>query len=242
MLRFVLLLCTVASLRAEPARIHVFVALADNRTQGIIPVPAKIGNGDRPADNLYWGCSEALKPVFKASPEWKLTASGAVPKPEVLDRAVFTHRSGKWVLVADAYRGSAIRQCTLDFFAALASGETIERLPLVAYIGHDGLMDFELPAVATAGSGPGRQAIVLCCKSADFFGPHLAAVKARPVLLTTQLMYPGAFILRAVLEGWTRGESLPAMHDRAAASYARNQGISFKAARGVFTTLPPPKR
>ncbi|MBS1655648.1 MAG: hypothetical protein JSU05_12430, partial [Bacteroidetes bacterium] len=37
--------------------IHVFVALCDNKYQGIVPVPAKIGNGQDPANNLYWGCS-----------------------------------------------------------------------------------------------------------------------------------------------------------------------------------------
>ena len=67
MLRTLLFLFTAALLGAEPARIHVFVALADNRSQGIAPVPARIGDGDRPEENLYWGCSEALKPVFKAS-------------------------------------------------------------------------------------------------------------------------------------------------------------------------------
>ena len=239
MLRALLFLLIPASLCAEPARIHVFVALADNRTQGIIPVPAKIGDGDRPAENLYWGCDEALKPVFAASRDWKLTSSGNAPKPMVLDRAVFTHRSGQWILTADAYRGSAIRECIVDFFAALASDETVERLPLVAYIGHDGLMDAPLPPEATAKRGPGRQAIVLCCKSAGYFGPHLTAVNARPVLLTTELMYPGGFILHAALDGWTRGESPAAIHDRAAASYARNQRISVKAAHGVFTTATP---
>jgi hypothetical protein len=61
-------------------------------------------------------------------------------------------------------------------------------------------------------------------------------VNARPLVLTTQLMYPGGFILRAAVDGWTRGESAAALCDRAAASYSRNQRISVKAARGVFTT------
>ena len=37
-----------------PARtVHVFVALADNQNQGIIPVPAKLANGEDPGPNLY---------------------------------------------------------------------------------------------------------------------------------------------------------------------------------------------
>ncbi|MEP6672692.1 MAG: hypothetical protein ABJF10_26245 [Chthoniobacter sp.] len=227
--------CVAATARAAPAEIHVFVALADNATQGIAPVPAKIGNGDDAARNLYWGCDEALPPVFRASKEWKFLGREAGPKPAILERLRFAHQSGKWQVVADAYRGSAIRECTVDFFQALTSEEPVERLPLVAYLGHDGLMDFALPAEAVTRRGPGRQAIVLCCISERFFGPHLAAAGARPLLTTTQLMYPGGFILREALAGWTRGETAAQVRQRAAGAYARNQGISGKAALGVFS-------
>jgi len=225
---------TAATAWAAPAEIHVFVALADNATQGIVPVPAKIGDGNDAAHNLYWGCDEALPPVFRASGEWKFLGREAGAKAAVLERLRFGHRSGKWELVADAYRGSAIRECTVDFFQALASDVPVERLPLVAYMGHDGLMDFALPAEAIARRGPGRQAIVLCCISERFFGPHLAEAGARPLLTTTQLMYPGGFILRDALAGWVRGETGAQIRQRAAGAYARNQGISVKAALGVF--------
>ena len=39
--------------------VHVFVALCDNEHQGIVPVPARIGNGEDPDNNLYWGAAEA---------------------------------------------------------------------------------------------------------------------------------------------------------------------------------------
>jgi hypothetical protein len=35
--------------------VHVFVALADNQHQGIVPVAAILGNGEDPQHNLYWG-------------------------------------------------------------------------------------------------------------------------------------------------------------------------------------------
>jgi hypothetical protein len=161
-----LVLATTVTAVGEPARIHVFVALADNASQGIIPVPAKIGDGNDPKGNLYWGCSEALPPVFKASRDWKLVSTAAGPKASILERVVFAHRSGKYEVIADAYRGSAIMECTTDFFAALASDAPVERSPLIAYIGHDGLMDFALPEIATPKRGPGRQAIVLAARVA----------------------------------------------------------------------------
>jgi hypothetical protein len=54
-MRIVLCIALTASAFAEPATIRVFVALADNAAQGILPVPAAIGNGDDAQRNLYWG-------------------------------------------------------------------------------------------------------------------------------------------------------------------------------------------
>ena len=228
-----LLLCASAFSRAGEFR--VFVALADNKTQGIAPVPEKIGNGDDAARNLYWGCDEALPQVFRASADWKLVSRDPGSKPAIIERIRFAHRTGDWQLVADAYRGSAIRECLVDYFRALNSDESRENVPLVAYLGHDGLMDFPLPEKTIVRRGPGRDAIVLCCLSERFFRPHLEQAGARPLLTTTQLMYPGGFILRDVLAGWIRGETPAQIRHRAATAYARNQGISVKAARGVFS-------
>ena len=140
--------------------IHVLVALCDNQYQGIVPVPARIGNGDDPANNLYWGAAFGVKTFFKRSSEWKLIAEIQNPKPAVLQRIVFKHQTRNVYLVADAYRGREIKQTTADFlrFAAGAQNEVVQmelnsgRLDLsigggadlVAYVGHDGLMDFTL--------------------------------------------------------------------------------------------------
>jgi hypothetical protein len=175
-----------------------------------------------------------LKPIFKKSADWKLQRTESNPNPNVLERVVFMHASGKWQIVADGYRGKAIKQCTVDFFAALASAEPPEMVPIVAYIGHNGLMDFAIPESATAAKGAGRKAIVLCCKSREYFEGPLAKIGAKPLLLTNQLMYPGAFILSATLDGWMAGESGEQIRSRAAAAYSKNQKISVKTARGVF--------
>ncbi len=231
----------LALISIEPihaAEIRVFVALADNKSQGIIPVPAKIGNGDDAARNLYWGCDEALPVILRKSADWKLTSREPGTKETILERVIFTHRTGAWRIVADAYRGSAIKECIVDFFKTLGSDESPESLPLVAYIGHNGLMDFTLPEEAVARRGPGRDAIVLCCVSESYFAEPLRKTGARPVLTTTELMYPGGFILRDALAGWIRKEPPDQLRHRAAAAYARNQGISVKAARGVFAPRP----
>jgi hypothetical protein len=79
---------------------------------------------------------------------------------------------------------------------------------------------------------------VLCCLSERYFGPHLERIGAKPLLGTRDLMYPGGFVLKAALDGWLRGEAPGSVLSRAAASYASNQKISVKAARGVFVTRP----
>jgi hypothetical protein len=57
----------------------------------------------------------------------------------------------------------------------------------------------------------------------------------KPVLLITQLMYPGAMILEAAIEGWIKGESHEQIRLRAAQAYAGNQKTSVKAALTVFS-------
>ncbi len=118
-------------------RIAVFVGLADNATQGIAKVGAKIGDGDQPDDNLYWGCTDGLKSLFKASSKWKLeqrvTDTG---DPRILERLVFRHANPDALLVAEAWRGAKLRDCYEAFQQAGVSGNH----DLVAFIGHNVLM------------------------------------------------------------------------------------------------------
>src|ERR1700730_5837379 len=64
-----------------PARVvHVFVAPADYRHQGIIPVSAKLGDGEVPSANLYWGAAYGVKTYFRTSSAWELVWFGRGPK------------------------------------------------------------------------------------------------------------------------------------------------------------------
>ncbi|MBN8417575.1 MAG: hypothetical protein J0L73_01520 [Verrucomicrobia bacterium] len=218
---------------AQTKHVHVFVALADNATQGIAPVPAKIGNGDDANQNLYWGSSEGFKSIFGRSKSWRLEKAEANPIPEILDRRSYRHVTHDCVLVAEAWRGKNIHQCLEAFFLNLHD----RRSDLTAFIGHNGLMDAPVAASVLDASAKSTDAIILCCISGSYFKPHLAALKARPVLTTEQLMYPGSFLLRDALEVWLRNGSRPDIRMTAARAYAANQGISVKAAAGVFSKL-----
>ena len=225
------------SARAEK-HIAVFVGLADNATQGIQKVGAKIGDGNVPEENLYWGCSEGLKAVFRASAKWKLEQRVvATGDPRILERMVFRHANPDAVLVAEAWRGANLRECYEAFQQAAVSGQQ----DLVAFIGHNVLMDTRIALPATKAAKP-TDAVVLCCLSESYFRARLEASGLRPMLLTTQLMYPGAFLLHDALEAWLAGKDRAAMRKAAGSAYARNQHLSQAAATGVFADLSLPNR
>ncbi len=68
---------------------HVVVALCDNVHQGIVKVPAAIGNGQDPEHNLYWGAGCGVRHWFtKKSGEWTLLKKWAKPEGHILERVV----------------------------------------------------------------------------------------------------------------------------------------------------------
>jgi hypothetical protein len=87
--------------QGSPRTVHVFVALADNKNQGIVPVAAILGNGDDPAHNLYWGSAYGYKTFFSRNADWQLAACQQKPRQGILERCVFKHRQQNVYLVVD---------------------------------------------------------------------------------------------------------------------------------------------
>lgn len=239
--------------QTKPRVIHVFVALADNAHQGIVPVSRALGNGDDPAHNLYWGAAFGVRTFFRSSPDWRESWHVQNPYRAVLERSVFEHRTQNAVIVADAYRGSEIKQAVTDFLSAAAGirlhvgegkvcasdGMVIcppEDGEVVAYVGHDGLMDFQLPMDFADATGPSRSAIVLACASRAFFKDLLKKSGATPLLWTNGLMAPEAYTLKAAVDGWIAGQSKEEIRKRAAAAYAKYQKCSEAAATRLFSS------
>ena len=245
----------VEHVSAAPRSIHVFVALADNDHQGIVPVPRLLGNGDDPDHNLYWGSAYGVRTFFSRSSDWKLVLRQRSLSSGIIERCIFRYRSQDVYVVADAYRGRQIEQAILDFFdaaAAVHAKETIS-LPdvtadqvspipisggadLVAYVGHDGLMDFTLSHQLVNRNRSTRPAIILACASRYYFADGLRASGAYPLLWTTNLMAPEAYTLKAALDAWIAGEPHSAIRDSAAAAYAQYQRCSLAAARRLFVS------
>jgi hypothetical protein len=101
----------IASTDTSLKTIHVFVALCDNKFQGIVPVPSKIGNGQDPDNNLYWGCAFGIRTFFRKSAEWKQVKFQKLDSLK-LERIVFKHATKNWYLIAEAYNGKYIDNCT----------------------------------------------------------------------------------------------------------------------------------
>ncbi|GAL85883.1 hypothetical protein MYP_3112 [Sporocytophaga myxococcoides] len=227
--------------------IHIFVALCDNKYQGIVPVPAKTGNGQDLNNNLYWGCAYGTSTYFKKSNEWKLLKSQKV-NSIIMERLIFKHTTKKYYLIADAYDGRNIKQCTIDFLRS-SSGQLKDTVKinnkiigisgnaeLTAYIGHNGLMDFQLSEAFKNTDDKTRDVIILACISKNYYSNHLKSAKVNPLVWTTGFMCPEAYTIHDAITGYINNESNENIRTRAALAYSKYQKCSEKAARNLLVT------
>jgi hypothetical protein len=249
-----LVVSLTASLKAEnPVKIktvHVYVALCDNENQRIAKVPARLGNGKDPRNNLYWGAAYGVKSYFKKSKDWKLVKTVKNPKQNILERIVFKNQSSETYLLADAYDGAKIKQTVMDFLNASAGGniETISTdtiknkikfggaANLIVYIGHNGLMDFFLSESPNQKNSKHRDIIILACYSKLFFNYSIKKTGANPLIWTSGLMAPEAYTLEAALKGWLSGESSEQIRLRAVRAYNHYQKCGLKGAKKLLLT------
>lgn len=249
MRRLLLLLVFILPLyaqAAEPRVIHVVVALCDNENQGIVKVPAKIGNGQDPANNLYWGAMYGVKTFLSRQPDFKrLKVVNDFDKP-VLERLVFRHVPTGTIVVADAYHGAYIRHATNAFFHFAAGRDKLRvtadgksyvaggGAQLVVYMGHNGLMDFSPGRIPAAADGKKREVAVFACKSRQYFADPIKGTGAVPLMWTTHYMAPEGYVLHALASGWAGGTSREALRERVAKAYDRYQKCGMRGARALF--------
>lgn len=227
----------------KPLVAHVFVPLCDNEHQGIVPVNASLGDGLNLNTNLYWGARYGLRSYFKSQSAWKLVETRKNPFPDVLERLVFqrTFPGGPDVfMIADAWRGDAMEACVTGFFAALA-GSRIDSAylqygfpDLVAFNGHNGLMDNLDPGLETDRDPLRKDAAVIACASHAWFRERLNFAGAYPLVTTTNLMAPEAYVLEAVISRWAQFGTEAAVLDAAGRAYHEYQQCGERGARRLF--------
>jgi hypothetical protein len=227
--------------------IHVFVALCDNKYQGIVPVPPAIGNGQDPKNNLYWGAGYGVKSFFlNKNSDWKLVFSEKNTGNNILERLLFKYKSKDVYLLADAYDGRFIKQATIDFLDASSGKNQVEikngdrtfffggASDLLAYVGHDGLMDFDLRQVFKGNADKKRETIILACYSKNYFSLHLKTSGAIPLLWSTGLMAPEAYTLHDAVHAWTENTSSDDIRLAAAKAYSKYQKCSLISAKNLL--------
>lgn len=245
----ILLLLASLKLSSQTKTIHVFVALCDNQYQGIVPVPKKLGNGKDLRNNLYWGALYGVKSYFKyKAKDWILKKRLSTNNKAILERVIFKHKTKDVILVADAYDGEKIKTCTENFLKATnhQNPETINlntksykiggNADIVCYIGHDGLMDFDVNInYQHHNTQPRKKVIILACFSKAYFSEELKAANANPILLTTNLMAPEAYTLEAALNALIQNKSKTTIKEQAAQAYHKYQKCGIKGARKLFS-------
>ncbi len=228
--------------------IHVHVALCDNINQGIVPVSKTLGNGQDPKNNLYWGAMYGVTSYYKRSKDWVLISTKVDVDSLVLERLLFKHKISNTYLLADAYDGKYIKNTTIDFLECTAGRKEIVILSgtqklkfggssdLLAYIGHDGLMEFNVKGNFNPLNKNKRDAIILACISRGYFKPYLQQTKANPLVWSTGLMSPEAYTLKEAIDGWILNETSIQVRERAARAYNKYQKCGIRGARNLLVT------
>ncbi len=233
-----------------PLIVHVRIPLCDNDNQGIVRVGRLIGNGLDLNNNLYWGAKYGLKNHFRKHTNWKMLQSIKDVNNVILERVVFYKEfdnNAKVYLVADAYRGDKMKECLGEYTNSLAGNrsETItvgtnhlrigSDADLLVFNGHNGLMDYDMDEMKSK-DGKLREASVIGCVSHEYFKGHLQSAQTYPVLMTTSLMAPEAYVLEAVINSWASLDSESIIRSEAGKAYHKYQKCGINGATNLFKT------
>jgi len=243
----------------KPLVAHVVVALVDNDTQGVLPVPPTLGNGRDARNNLYWGALYGVKTFMTKRAGWRRLVHDGKTPDGVLERLVLTKditRNGKTIpvyLVAEAWNGQRMEDALYRFYN-IVGGKDKEILKVTAgdknfdlecagnahitgFVGHNGMMDHDLLEGPKPEARPfPTSAIVLACLSESYFHKRLENLGAYSLLLTNGLMAPEAYTLNAAVTAWFEGQTPAQTHEAAAAAYHKYQKCGMKGARRLFYT------
>jgi hypothetical protein len=130
----------------------------------------------------------------------------------------------------DAYRGDQMQLCLEDYFKSLA-GEKLDTITtelqtfpaygnadLLIFNGHNGLMDESASYFKNADSRP-KDAVAIACISKDYFKPYWELAGAYPLVMTSGLMYPGAFCTEFIVNEWALLNDAEACRKAAGSAY-----------------------
>ena len=175
-----------------------------------------------PKTDLYWGMKYGIKTYFSQDENWKLVETSK-PGNVLEEQIIFYNEELDLYVEVYAYESSRIKQTITDFIEyAYQAGED----ELVVYVGHDGLMDFNIDVDPQKNA---CDAMVFSCVSQSYFSPYLEMI-----LSTYTLMAPEAYGVMAAIEAWAKDENEQEIRQKTAEAYAKYQRIPVKSAEPTF--------
>ena len=252
----------IDDLRAgKPLVVEVHVPLCDSSI--IACGNAKLGDGDNPATNLYWSTTPGFGAWFaRKGSGWQraLATTTQTGDSDVLALHVYRRTlatPAAWRkrgapkrfeldIVVRAWRGKAIDRALAAYAddisgkgartVKLASGELAAggAAQLVAFVGHNRLMDlesFEWPAPGARAKG----AIAIACDTAPYMKKQVSAPTRVPLLMTSDLLFANAAPLEAAVLAFASGAGYAQIRRDAATAYAGVRKRSVAHVLGAFT-------
>lgn len=247
----------------KPMVVTLHVALCDNRI--ISCGNRRLGNGDAPSGNLYWGGGSGVRSWFDAMKKFRRIHTDKGDGKVIIERVVYHHRvqhpTAAWrrrgvtkpfhiFVVGLAYRGTRISQAMGDFLTNVSSHHTSTIKTkkfgeisyggsghVVGYLGHNYLMDVKKDFYKWP-RFTRKQPIgyfALACKSAPYLAPRLTRPQTHALTLTRILMYPGAFTAYGLIEGLAQGDTQKKVFLRGVRWYSRKQNQPLSKVRWYFT-------
>ncbi len=244
----------------KPLVIHVIVPLCDNNS--VQCGNNKLGNGDNADTNLYWATSGGFRGWFAKKKYWK-QVKRVVSRTDIVEQIVWTKqqrptktwrkygvtRPFRVYLIAEAWRGSKIENAMKRFAENISASTNREILVgkvavaiggdshLLAYVGHNGWMDFpKFKWPKQQSTAKTKAVIAIACLTKSWLKDHIIRYKkAAPVLLTTSLLFAGAHSLEGAATTFARGGNQRAILKKSISNYAIEQKRPVKRIRKAFT-------
>ena len=133
--------------------------------------------------------------------------------------------------------GQGTRTITLDDGTTLDAGGSAR---LVAFVGHNRLMDLDTYTWPAAGSAK-KGTIAIACHTASYMKREVSAATRVPLLMTNDFLFSNAAPLEAAVLAFARGEGYATIRRDAASAYADVQKRPVQRIIGAFTN-PADKR
>jgi hypothetical protein len=165
-----------------------------------------------------------------------------------MERLVFKNINSGTYLVADAYNGKYIRDCTRDFLRSSCGQlkDTVHyqvknlgiagNAQLIAYIGHNGLMDFDVPGDFSNTDGVKRNVMMLACSSRHYFEQKFDQEYVHPIVWTKALMAPEAYTIHDAIGAYLNQKPDSVILDAAISAYAKYQKCGKTGAASILVS------